>query len=251
MEAGSAPPAEPTQPADAGEGGQAPGSDPTGSPWDLNAAPAELRPYLEAELKKYEGNITRKFQEAADYRKQWEPYETAGVNQVAPEELAELLQLREVFSDEDAFKEWWQSVGSELGYEGQPDPGAEDPFVADPDAGPNTEEIEAQVQQQSDQQRVAEAQTQIDQQLAQLKAEHGEFNEDAVCQLALAYDGAPDSITNAYADYQRLVGQAENGLVSGKMGQPDTPESGGGNAPPEPITSFADAKTAALARMRS
>jgi hypothetical protein len=42
--------------------------------YDLTTVPEHLRPVVEPLLKKVEANVTQRFQEHADFRKQWEPF---------------------------------------------------------------------------------------------------------------------------------------------------------------------------------
>jgi hypothetical protein len=241
--------------------------------YDLSGAPDELRPFLEQEMKKVEANVTRKFQEAADFRKQWEPYSgVEGLTDIDPEELGQLLAFqRGPLSDEQQFIDWYQNIGQELGLlPEQSEDGGEDEYGEDGDGelDPALEgaiqraldarlaPFEAQLSQQNEQltaaqqeQRVNDAQQEIRGELDALREQHGDFNEDLVCQLALAYDGAPDMIQRAFADFQRFSGEAESSFVEGKNGSPAPANSGGIPATQvEPITDFRTAKEAARAR---
>src|SRR5690349_17553500 len=62
-------------PAGEGQGDEVNG----GGLYDLASAPDDLRPFLEAELKKIEGNVSKRFQDHSQYRDQWSPYEELGV----------------------------------------------------------------------------------------------------------------------------------------------------------------------------
>ena len=93
--------------------------------YDLASAPEEYRPFIEAELKKIEKNVTGKFTEAADHRKKWEPYEALGVADVAPEDLQGLLRLYELAQDETKFDEWLKSTAEQRGLLGD-DAGLDD-----------------------------------------------------------------------------------------------------------------------------
>jgi len=83
--------------------------------YDLSGAPEELRPYLEQELKKYDGNVTKKFQEHADFRKRFEPYADVDFGDVQADELGELLQFRQVLQDPEQLQEWLGAVNEQLG----------------------------------------------------------------------------------------------------------------------------------------
>lgn len=231
--------------------------------YDLSAAPEEIRPFLEGELKKVEANVTRKFQEAADFRKKYEPYEGIdGLTQVEPDELSRLLAFhQEVLSDPQAFEEWYRAVGEEFGFSQQPqgDPNADpdDPDASDfsdPSLEAAIERVlervderlapfEQQMTESQQEQRITEAQEEIRQELDALKEANGEFNEDLVCQLALAYDGAPDAIQKGFADYQRFMGDTESAVFEGKDDTPGAANTGGTPATGvEPVTDFRTAK---------
>lgn len=95
---------QPGSPAGEGQGG-------FGDLYDLSAAPEELRPFLEQELRKVESNVNGKLREHADYRKRWEPFEAVdGLSDLDPESLSELVKFHEVASDPDAFLDWWGGV---------------------------------------------------------------------------------------------------------------------------------------------
>lgn len=225
---------------------------------DLSAVPEDVRDIVTPLLKQFEGNVTRKFQEAAEFRKTWEPFQELGVHQVDPDELRELLAFRELAQDPDQFKAWYEAVGQEMGLHQQAaqpeapapgDPAALESTLAkllDQRLGP----IEQAYQSQQEQARLQHAESFVNSKLDELKAEHGEFDADAVCQLALAYEGN-DAIDRGFADYQRLVGQVEKNVFESKLQQPDSPAQGGRPATQQkPITDFAEAKKAALGLMQ-
>src|SRR6185295_507378 len=83
--------------------------------YDLSSAPEELRPFLEQELKKYDGNVTKKFQEHADFRKRFEPYADVDFGDVPADELGELLQFRQVLQDPEQLQEWLGALNQQLG----------------------------------------------------------------------------------------------------------------------------------------
>lgn len=231
--------------------------------YDLESVPPELREQLLPHLKAVEGNVTKKFQEHADFRKQWEPYEQMGITDIEPEAMQSLLELQEVFADEDSLKDWWTQVGEYMGFDAgqEPDgePGGED---GDLDMSSIEEVIASKLDERlaplleaqrsaDEQQRIQEAEQQIDAALGTLKEQHGEFDEDTVLRLALAYDGEKDPLEAAFRDYQELIAQAEKGLLDRKLKQPEAPEGGGTAATAtEPITDFETAKRMAKERMR-
>jgi hypothetical protein len=232
--------------------------------YDLNAVPEHLRSHVEPIFKQWDANVTRKFQEHADYRKQWEPYESLNLHDVDVEELQSLLAFRDLASDEDRFKEWFYEVGTKLQLleADEAEGGSEEEALMeglDPEqleklieervsqrVGP----IEQRWQQQEQERRLAEAEKRITSELDELATKHGDFDRDAVCQLALAHDG-PDALQKGFADYQRLIGAAEKGFFEKKTQQPEAPVQGGQTASAvKPVTTFAEAKEAARAMVR-
>lgn len=227
--------------------------------YDLSAAPDELRPLLEAELKKVEGNVTRKFQEHAEYRKRFEPLE-----QIPPDELTGLMEFRQLASDPEQFADWWTQVGESMGLL---EPDGEDAIEGEEEGTDGlvqsiTEQVMAALDQrlgpleqryvsQEQETRMQQATQQVESELSELQQQHGDFDQDAVCQLALAHEG-PDAIRKGFEDYQRIIGNTERGMVEQKLAGP----AGGGEAGgrpdthPEPVTSFGDASRLALERLR-
>lgn len=234
--------------------------------YDLHDAPEHLRPHLEAELKKIEANVTKRFQEAAEFRKQWEPFaDVEGLQDLSPTDVQSLVHLAAIVADPQAFESWWTQVGEAQGWfasdeapaaEGGEQNGALDQTqlqtfsqqleqMLDKRLGP----IEEFTQEQQREARLREVQDKIRTDLDSLAEEHGEFDEDAVLQLALAYPQDPEAVKRGFEDYQRIIGSAEKGLVENKLEQPEKPTPGGRPAAPEPITNFEQARKAALARL--
>lgn len=235
-----------------------------GGLYDLSSAPEELRPFIQDELKKIEANTTRKFQEHADYRKGWEPFEQLGLNQRDPEEIQNLLAFADMAANPEQFKEWWTAVGEEMGLFPEQENGTgdldddDDGDLADRVAQIVLEQMDERLQpfeqtitQQQQEARVAAEEAKIDQELAALEEQHGEFDRQVVCQLALAYEGEPNQIEMAFADYQRINGVAENQIVNGRLNKPKGAV-GGGQAPQEPneVKTFSEASAAARERFK-
>lgn len=252
----------PEQPVQGGApaGAPEPQGQPAGDPGlypDLSAVPEDVRELVSPLLKQFEGNVTRKFQEAAEFRKQWEPFQELGIQDVDPDDLRELLAFRDLAQDPDQFRSWYQAVGEEMGLNAeamQPEVSPSDPAaleqtlakLLDQRLGP----IEQAYRSQQEQAQLQQAETFVNSKLDELKGEHGDFDSDAVCQLALAYEG-PDALDRGFADYQRLVGQVEKSVFESKLNSPDAPNQGGRPATQvAPITDFAEAKKAAMGLMQ-
>lgn len=236
--------------------------------YDLSSIPEQLRPAVEPAFKQWEANVTKKFQDHAEYRKGWEPYEQLGVNNVDPEQLEQLLAFNELAADPEQFDEWLYNAAQERGLldamqneessESDPYGGL---FGDEPSEGLNEEKIQQMIaeqlgplqeQAQAQQQQAAlqEATDLIQSELDALHKEHGDFPDEIVCQLAMGYDG-PEGIKQAFKDYQTIVAQAERGVVESKLAEPSVPERGGAadTSAPE-IKSWDDAREAALTRLR-
>lgn len=232
--------------------------------YDLSAAPEHLRPLLEQELKKVDANVTRRFQEHADFKSKFEPLEgIEGLTDVPGEELSQLLEFREIASDPEQFEGWWFQVGKELGFfedDGSgPEAGPEG--AAEPGGNPEIAQLMETVQTLS--RRLEEfeskgetekaqsaARQQIDKELGELRDQHGEFDESLVLRLARDYAEEPDAIKRGFEDMLKITGQAQSSLVTEKLDQPTPATRGGlpdtsGQAP----KTFQEAQTAALQRL--
>lgn len=263
-------PAQPAAPAEQNAGGEGQGTDQAaGGLYDLTSVPEELRPHIEPHLKAIEGNVTRKFQDYSEQVKAWEPYASLGINEIDPEVLGELLEFAKMSQDQDAFAEWWKSVGEELKLFPSEDP---EGSFADDELGDEgltaeriaelvAEQVKAQVeplqerfveqdQQQAEQQTMAEIKAKLD----EIKGEDEDVDGDAVLRLALAYaeEDPENCIDRGYEDYKRLVSKGEAGLFAEKNGQPPPVEGNGSADTSAPvIKTFEEAKAAGLERLKA
>jgi hypothetical protein len=175
--------------------------------------------------------------------------------------------------------DWWEQVGEQLGYFGEDeDGGDDDPAGAGEGGGEDEDELRQMVEEL--QGRLAEFETngrveseqqRLERELEELMDKH-EIKDEAeseddrrrgltprgvILRLAQTYSEEPNAIELAVGDYLRLTGKAQSALVSA-AGEQTAPLQGGpslerGNTDtePEPIRSRAEAKQAALARMRA
>jgi hypothetical protein len=249
---------------DAGQGGESSGL------YDLSSIPEQLRPAVEPVFKQWEANVTKKFQDHAEYRKSWEPYEQLGVNNLDPSELQDLIAFNDLAGNPEQFDQWLYNAAMERGMIGEQqqqeapqedlygdsygevqqqqqfDPDMIQQMIAD-QVGPLYEQAQQQAQQQAVQQATEEIQSTLD----GLHKEHGDFPDEVVCQLALAYD-TPDGLQRAFSDYQSLIAQTERGVVEQKLAQPSVPEVGGASNTQAPdINSWESARAAAIARLKA
>ena len=95
------------------------GSEATGGLFDsyLEAVPAEARETVTSYLKDAEKNVNSRLQEAAEYKKTWEPYQgVEALKSYPPEQLSELLAWhQQVTSSDDAFQQWLANAAQEAG----------------------------------------------------------------------------------------------------------------------------------------
>jgi hypothetical protein len=257
--------ADDVQPADAGQGDATTDS----GLYDLDSVAPEIRDAVAPHLKAIEGNVTKKFQEAADYRKQWSPYEEVGIKDVPPETLQELLAFAKMASDptqSDQFNEWLKTAAEERGLMGE---SVDDSDLEVGEMSPDKiqeliaekvsealKPIEERTQQQEQQRLEQEASQEITSQLEQIRKDNPDLPEgaeNAIVRLAYSYaDEDKDPIGKGFAEYQELIGMGEKGLFAKKAGQPQTPEGpGAADTSPEKISSFGDPrlKQAALAKL--
>lgn len=269
-------------PAPSGGGDGASGAQ-DGSPFAavLEAVP-QGREAVEAALKKVEGGITQRFQEAADFRKQWEPYADMGLSEVPAEQLQEQVALGRLFADpasinpeqinSEALSAAWERIGDHFGFfeDGEPaggQPAQQQGQGLDPAVQQVIDGLKQQVtdlqqslepvlngyQSQEQERRVQAADEAISTALDKLESEHpGAVNRELVNALAYPYadQGAEKAIELAFRDSQQFTGAIERGMVENKTGQP-APAAGEArpDTTPPTIATFEDAKKAARQRL--
>jgi hypothetical protein len=250
--------------------------------YDLDSVAPEEREQIVPHLKAIEGNVTKKFQEAAAYRKQWEPYEELGLNELEPEQLKGLLEFAAMANDPEQFGQWWENAGKELGlfekFGGSEDSELDELEDLSPErvqeliaeqVGEKLSPVEEMLQKQQQDQQVAEAAKEVDEAMAQIRKDNASlFEGDAEAQkqveqriARLAYAYADDSklspgemIQKGLEDYKEMIGEGENGLFKEKVDQPKPPEGpGAADTSPEKISSFDDPRfrEAAEAKIRN
>lgn len=224
--------------------------------YDLASAPEEVRPFLEGELKKIEGNVTRKFQEAAEFReKVGHLAEVEGLADLDAEELQGLMAFYKVSRDPDLFGQWLEQVGGssgELDEDSWLEVGIENGWFDGDDADEEGDEggldvdelreqilgevmpdIEAFREFQASQQEegaVGEIQTEFSERLKSLVDEHGDaLDVEEVLHMAHGYvaQGSEDPLGEAAERYLRIRGSAESGVVDDKLEQREKVLAGG------------------------
>lgn len=239
-------------------------------PWNLDDHPEELRPYLAAELKKIEGGVTQRFQEAAEFRRQMEPLsplaEIEGLDQVPAEDLAGLVQFHQMAQDPEQFEDWWEQVGNELGFfdgsegggEGaEGGEGGEEPPAWAKGLIDRLDQLEGGLQERTQTDAERDALAEIDAEMAQVRTDNSDLPwddeeaavEDRILQLAMSYGDDPQAISKGLADYRAITGAGQAQLVDAAERGPAPALTGGsGDTAPDEVKGFDDAK--AIAKQR-
>lgn len=234
---------------------------------------------VEAALKKVEGSVTQRFQEAADFRKQWEPFSELGLADMPVEKVGQALtlsqlledptQVKELVGDPEAFEAWWSALGDQMGFfeeepgnagGEQPQAEAEIPAWAQQlvdsvgELKQGYDAIQQERQESVQRETAQQAEQRVTEEIQQIVTEHSLDDEDkqAVLELAHGYAqaGHEDAIARGFQRFQQIRGKSEGDLVRRKTDQPETPETGGqaATAPTAP-RSFRDAKQRAAERL--
>lgn len=256
------------EPADVVQPEQGQGDGGSGGPWSdlLDRVPEDARGDFESRFKEWDGNYTRHQQEAAEYRKSWEPYEQLGVNQYSPDQVSYLLQLGQALENPQQMQEWWNQYAQQNGLtqaeteQLQEQVGYEDPTqqLLKEQLGPITQQLD-QIRQWQEQQEFAvrerEATEFIEGQLRELEEKHPqEFRRDLIEAFVGQYiDNDPrNAVTRAFEDARRFTADIEKQALQSKVNAPAGAESGGApDTVPKEIKTLAEANKYALEQMRA
>ena len=222
--------------------------------YDLNAIddPA-IRSEVERIAKDIDRNVNTKLQEAAEYRKGWEPYEHLGLNELDPEGLGALLSFADALADQStaqgALMDLAQQVGVDLSAQV-----ADGDVEASPLTGLESEVAELREWKNSQEERELFASVEAEE-TKRLQAEWGEveerhgkpFSEDEQARLrdlALKFVADSDTpISDAYDFIEGITGQAQSALVDGAPDQPSPAEPAGqASTSAAPVESFEEAE---------
>jgi hypothetical protein len=211
----------------------------------VQGAPEELKPYATEMAKEFSKRVDGKLREAADYRKQWEPYEQVeGLRDLGPEELSGLIQLAQM--DEDGFKEWLGQAAQEVGWQPELDEdawaayGREQGWIDDDGEGLDDDDpvmqqlsqmaetiqglqqqLEQGQRQQQQQEGISQAEAEMQSQLEAVQQQVGdawtpELRQEII-NLARLHIDEDDPIAAGYQHYQKLTGAAQGDLVDRKL----------------------------------
>lgn len=254
---------DPVQP-DPGQGGE---SQSGSAPWAdyLDRIPEDAREAASEAFKDWDAQTTRRFQDAAEYRKNWEPFEELGVNQRDPGDVEWGMQFVDALEDPQAIKQWYEEYAKQHNLTGQEQ--QEQPYV-DPDTqsyleqqfqgqlGPIAQQLAdlAEWRQQQEQSaREQAAQANINSQLDALKSEDGFDRSKVEMFLPRHINADPDNAVRlAWEDYTSLRSQLQKEALQGKLDTPPAAEAGGvaGTFPEQPKT-LAEARVQALEQLRA
>ena len=225
---------EPVQP-DEGQGGDGTSDAPYAE--YLSRIPEEARGEAEQAFKAWDADTTRKFQEASEYRKGWEPFESLGVNQREPAEVEWALQMLEAAKTNPAeVWRWAQEYAQTHNLtKAETEQLAEEAFV-DPSVtqlvdqqlaarlGPLDHQLqEQQTRWQTQEQQATESRIQSDirSELDSLKEKHkGEFDESLVDKFIANHMSETDArvaVQKAFADAQTFRAQIEKQVLQSKV----------------------------------
>jgi hypothetical protein len=260
---------------DGGQGGEA-----AGGLFDsyLQTVPEEHRETVSSYLQDASKNVDSRLQEAAEFRKQWEPFsQINGLSQYDPEQLSQLLAWhQQIVSTPEAFQQWLAQAAKEAGLTP-----AEQQQLSDleQDGELNREQIEHLIQQQADQ-RVAPLQQKLEQFEEQQAAKQEEsaiigaltqiedqaklkFSEDqkeAILQLGIAFVtdsqgrelpiGDVSWVQKGFERFQSIASEAQRAFVEGKSQQPNPPLPTGGQPAAGGPKTFEEARQQAMGRLR-
>jgi hypothetical protein len=262
-----------------GQGGVGTGGDPPYAEY-LSRIPEDAREDIEPIFKEWDQNVSKKFQDHAEYRKQWEPLQETGINKLSPDEVSWLVQFRQALDQPEIMQQWWDGYAKENGLTvaeakaqaeditdeyGFQDPSQQLEKLLEERLTPlqkQLEQYEGRFQEQTQAQAKAEADRYIEGQVSALEKEHNEgkkFDDETrglVELFAAKYidSDAMNAIPRGYADLQHVLNTHEKRTLDGKLNQP-TPAEGGGvpdvNPPEHKRIDDPAVKNAALEWMRN
>lgn len=230
----------------------------------INSAPEELRDAAAELAPVWDSYVQKQFTEAAEFRKQYEPFAELPMDKVTPEDIQDYLAFKEIQADPAALKAWHEQWGNTLRTD-HPElfdddgtfVGETDPRIAAELASVKQQlaEVTNWKQEQAQTEAANQATAFVNTQITEIKSDFPDLSDDdvdSICVLATKYipkDGTQppeDFIKQGFKDFQRIVGQTERELFTKKENQP-TPAMHGGRASttPSPITSFEGANEAA------
>jgi hypothetical protein len=227
----------------------------------VNSAPEELRDAAAELAPVWDQYVQGKFNEAAEFRKQYEPYADSLQN-LTPEDLQDYQAFKELSQDPQQLYQWHQNWDQQLRSEhpelfdsqGNYDGGVSQQAAVPPQL---MNEV-AELREWKAQQEMAAQQQQVDSfiqgELNTIRTDNPNLSDqdmDDICALAARYvpaEGEPpqDLIQRGFRDFQNLIGRTERSFFDKKTSQPSPAQHGGRPSTAQsPITSFETAGEAA------
>lgn len=229
-------------------------TDQSSSPlWDSylseNEIPEPAHQYVRDALKYHDGLATKKFQEASEYRKRWEPYEKIdGFNEWEPDKLAQALPLIAALDDEDQAYDVVRRMAVHLGLidEDDDEPLDGEAFIDGDDTLDDEppawfrqqfEPVQQFVQTMQEQQQQTAAQAYIDESFSTIEAEVGrKLSAEEMADVreraeGYARRGDTDPIAAAWQAHKGFRTQVEREFIGRKRDEPGRAEVGH-SAPP-------------------
>ncbi len=220
--------------------------------YDLSTVPEEYRSHVEQVAKDIDRNVNAKFQEHADFRKQWEPFQELGLHEYDPEGVGALLHLATQLSQGgDSARDALLGLAEELKIDLGLEPSEGEP--ADDENAPMTKAefqayLAAQREEALEAQYAQEAEEAFRAEYAEIVKQNGKpFTEEENQRLlSLAKRFQPDHdepIKAAYALINSIAGGAEAALVKGQPTPPAPAEpSGRASTTVQPVDTFEEAE---------
>lgn len=239
----------------------------------LNRIPEEVRGDVEPVFKDWDANVTKRFQEASEQRKSWEPYEQIGVNQYDPQFVEQAIGLAQLAQqDPQGFQQWFHSYAQQYGLEAAQQAVAQqqepvDDLYTDPSQQleqmlaqrltpyeQQLQQITQRLQAQDYQQAQAQAEAYVEHQLKELEQKHGdEFDRELVEHFVSNFlDRPQEAVQLAFEQSKKFRNQIEKQVLQSKVDAPGPATSGGiPDTSPDSITTFKQAGEIALATLRN
>ena len=242
----------------------------------LARVPDEVRGTVEPVFKDWNSHVNSRFEEHANYRKQWEPYEQAGVTRYSPQDIQAAFDL---LQNPDQLRSWADEQYGPVQAPEQQQPQPEFDLYGQPDQqqfeqllesklGPLSQELQqlAQWRQQQEQQaQIQQIQGVIDREIGMLQEKHAanlpepirENFAETVERFADKYANDPSltpeqMVAKGWADFEALSNQLQTAALQDKVNQPAPAETGGrADLTPDSPKTLKEAGELALAQIRA
>jgi hypothetical protein len=205
----------------------------------LQRVPEDHRSLLEPYVKQWDAGVTRRFQ---DIHSRYEPYKQFIEQNIAPDQILDGIQLFNLIENNPqyVYEQLAKALGSEQGSGEQPPQGNSDESLQG-----LPPELAAQIQrqqtalegltkfimQQQEQAKIEAENQALDNYLAQMHEEYGDFNEDfVVAQIARGVD--PDKAVKSWMDAVQAAVEARDKQGNGAGAFAPPVLGGGGRALP-------------------